>query len=79
MSLETTLISRNVTFAAAALALGIAWSAPTYAKPLKIAVLLPGPTSDGAITLMEDGPPMLETAIAGRGDCRRKRFGCKSS
>jgi basic membrane protein A len=47
MSLETTLSSRNIALAAAALVLGIAWSAPTYAKALKIAVLLPGPTSDG--------------------------------
>jgi basic membrane protein A len=48
MTSESTASSRNMSvLTAAAIALGVAWSAPAHAASLKIAVLLPGPTSDG--------------------------------
>jgi basic membrane protein A len=47
MSIDIAGSARNAALTTAALALGIICSASTYAAPLKIAVLLPGPTSDG--------------------------------
>ena len=47
MSMNTAVRARKAALTAAALVLGITCSVTTYAASLKIAVLLPGPTSDG--------------------------------
>jgi basic membrane lipoprotein Med (substrate-binding protein (PBP1-ABC) superfamily) len=46
MSINTVMSAPKAALTTVALALGITCSAPTYAASLKIAVLLPGPTSD---------------------------------